>query len=286
MTFKHALVRLLNRRILPRWRLVLRKSGHDGDDFIVSEKFRQVLIEDIRDRLLPFVSREARLLPEDAGARLYQMIEDFFRLYRERPVRDNAGGSGFNGSLTLYVLARLLAPRLIVESGTWQGHSAWLLAAACPGAEVHSFDIEHANLLYRDPRVTYHLGDWTGTDLGRPDPAEALVFFDDHVSHAQRLREAATRGYRTLILDDNVPAQALYATGLPPVPTVDMLFDARVKPGDEIEWRYRGRLQRFVCRPADWTAAALVREYHKAPPLADVSFYRPHIGLSLVRLGD
>ena len=113
-----------------------------------------------------------------------------------------------------------------------------------------------------------------------------MVFFDDHVSHAQRIREAHARGYRILLLDDNVPAKALYATGVPPVPTVDMLFDSRLTPGETIDWHYRGRDLRFQCRAADWEVRSLVRQYVRVPSLSEASYYRPHVGLSLVRLGD
>ena len=40
------LVRALNRHVLPRWQLVLRKSGHDDNDQILTPKYRDMMLAD------------------------------------------------------------------------------------------------------------------------------------------------------------------------------------------------------------------------------------------------
>ena len=173
MPLKAILVRTLNRHVLDRWRLVLRKSGQDDDNYILTPHYQERLVNALSMTLAPFVER-ARLLPGATADRLSPLVRDFIALYRERPVRDNTGGCGFTGSLSLYLVARLLDPVLIVECGTWQGHTAWLLAKACSRADIHSFDIEHANLLHREPRVSYHLGDWRKHPLKAVDPSRKI----------------------------------------------------------------------------------------------------------------
>ena len=285
MSLQAALLRTLNRHLLPRWQLVLRKSGHDDDDRMLTPRYRALLVGDVAALLAPYLAAAGLLATADAAA-VQALVQEFLALHEARPVRDNTGGSRFNGSLSLFVIARLLDPLLIVESGTWQGHTAWLLARACPKAEIHSFDIEHDNLLHREPGVAYHRGDWMASAIAAPDAARGLCFFDDHVSHARRIREAHGRGFRRLLLDDDLPAPALFLTGLPPAPAAAMLMDPRLGAGDEIEWRYRGKRRHFAADAAEWQVRALISAYHPVPDLAPASHYRRHNGISLLRLRD
>ena len=122
-------------------------------------------------------------------------LAEFLAVYGRRPLADNKGGSGLNDSLWLYCLARLLAPALIVESGTWRGQSAWLFRQAAPDAPVITFDVAvPAEGRCTTPGVTYCLEDWSRHSFAGPLPARTLAFFDDHLSHARRLVEAAARG--------------------------------------------------------------------------------------------
>jgi hypothetical protein len=285
VNLKAAMVRALNRHVLPRWQLVLRKSGHGDDDQMLTPKYRDIMVADVSALLAPYLMRVG-LLPATDGAALEALVREFLALHQTRPVRDNTGGTGLNGSLCLFAIARLLAPLLVVESGTWQGHSAWLLAKACPGAEIHSFDIEQDNLLHREPGVSYHLGDWTKSAIAAKDPLRSLCFFDDHVSHARRIGEAYARGFRRLLLDDDLPAPALFVTGLPPAPTAAMLMDDRVQAGEPIEWRYRGKTRSFQAQPDERSARDLIAAYHPAPDLAPATHYHRHNGISLLRLRD
>ncbi|WP_119417879.1 hypothetical protein [Desertibaculum subflavum] len=278
MNVKASVVRTLNRHVLPRWRLVLRKSDKGGDDLPLPGPFRDRLIDRTAALLDPYL-REAHL-----GLVARPLIEEFLGVYARRPVRDNAGGTAFNGSLVLFALARALNPVLIVECGTWKGHTAWLFRQAAPAARIVTCDIEHENLEHREPGIEYRLGDWTGFgDLNAESP-QSLVFFDDHVSHARRLREAHQRGFRTVILDDDVPAEAMFVTGDPPAPTAAMLSDPAIAPGTEIAWTYRGRKFHHVVTAEALSARALLAERLPAPDLAPATWQSRHNGISLVRL--
>lgn len=284
MALKHALVRTLNRYVLARHRLVLRKSGYEGDNYVLSPEWEARLCQALAKATTPYLINDAGLLSPDNGTAVLGMIEDFQRLYRRRPITDNTGGMGFNGSLWLYLMVRLLNPRLIIESGTWQGHTSWLMAEACPEAKIRSYDIDPKNLLVRHPRVTYRQGDWTGHEAAALDPDHSLLVFDDHISHARRLQEAAARGFRSAIFDDNVPAGSLFVTGDPPAPTLAMLTDDTWQPEHPIRWRYRGRDHSFVGSAEDRETRALITQYAPVPPLGRASPYREHLGLALVRL--
>jgi len=230
----------------------------------------------------------AKVLPcpsSEAAARGADAVSAFFALYPRRPLSDNRGGSGFNDSLWLFVLARAIAPRLIIESGTHKGHSAWLFRKACPDAAVHSFDIAPERLSYREPGVEYHTHDWSETDFGEVDPATSLIFFDDHISHAARIREAHERGFRLLLLDDNFPAHNLYATGGPPVPTLAMITDPELAFDSEITWFRKGKTYSYHYCEADVAdARSLVADFVVLPELANLTRFPAGSALTFVRL--
>ncbi len=248
-----------------------------------SERF----LESLRAVIGPCLAHDVPFAPPGAAARALAAVDEFPALYERRPVRDNSGGSGFNDSLWLFALARAFAPALIVESGTHKGHSAWLFRQACPEAELHSFDIDAGRLLHREPSVRYHLGDWSESDLPRPDPASSLVFLDDHISHARRLREAHGRGFRHLLLDDNFPAHQLYATGGPPVPTLAMILDPDPPLEGEIAWTRNGKSYHYRLRREELDEMrGLVRHALVLPDLAPLTRFPPGSALTLVKLVD
>ncbi len=220
------------------------------------------------------------------------LLEAFLPLYADRPMPTNKGGSGLNDSLWLWMLARSLAPEVIVESGTWRGHSAWLFRQACPDATIATFDLEvPSGGRHEEPSVTYSLQDWSESGLTLPRGLEGLVFFDDHVSQARRLREAAERGFRLALFDDNFPAHQLHATGAPPVPTLAMLADPALSSGGAIEWQRNGKRYRYRDQPADspdgsGAVLGLIEAQVTLPELAAVTRHPPGSGMTLVRISQ
>lgn len=244
----------------------------------------------LRSELLTVLSPALQAAADVAGlpppADPAGLLDDFLRLYPLRPLADNKGGSGLNDALWLYLLARSLAPDVVVESGTWRGQSSWLLRQACPAAEIWSFDVEiPPGGRHETPGVRYLLGDWSEAPLPDLGACRALVFFDDHVSHARRLAEAAARGLRLAIFDDNFTAWQLHATGAPPVPTLAMLLDDDSACGDVIEWQRNGKIYRYDDREEHRRGArALVAAHLTLPELAGITRHPPGSGMTLVRL--
>ena len=226
---------------------------------------------------------EAGLATGEPGLR--DLIRRFLPLYDGRPVQDNAGGSGFNDSLALYIIASLAAPGLIVESGVHKGHATWVLRQACPDAAIHAFDIDFSRLACRDPDARYSRCDWSAVTIGPVDPAASLAVFDDHVNQCRRVREAYDGGFRLLVFDDNFPADQLYATGVPPVPTLAMLYDADLVPGTELRWLRRGKPRTYTYTTEDtYGAAGLIDHAVTLPDLAPTTRYPLQSGLTVVRL--
>jgi hypothetical protein len=254
---------------------------------MLSDAQRQRVQTDVARIVRATVQDRLDFAPAGAEARALDAVSAFFSLYEERPVRDNAGGSGFNDSLWLYVLARVFQPRVIVESGVHKGHSTWLFRRACPEAVIHCFDIDLSKLVYRDDKARYFEQDWMDAALDIPDEGSRLVFFDDHISHARRLGEAKGRGFDLALFDDNFPAHHLYATGGPPVPTLAMVMDPDLAPEREIAWTRNGKSYRYLCdRQEILDARALVSRYEVMPELASVTRYSAGSNLSLVKTGE
>ncbi len=220
-----------------------------------------------------------------AAARAGAAARAFLAIYPDRPVPDNKGGNHFNGSLWIFVITRLLAPRLIVESGVFRGHATWLLRQAAPGAEIHAFDVDLTNLEYRDADAVLRECDWSEVELPPADGARSLAFFDDHISHARRIVEAHDRGFRRLLFDDNFSADTLYAVGTPPVPTVDMLLDPELEPGTELAWLRNGKRHTYRFDDADAVSARrLIAHAAVLPDAAPITRYAPASRLTEVRL--
>lgn len=218
---------------------------------------------------------------------LERTVEDFLDVYKHRPVVDNRGGSGFHNCFWLFLIARVLRPSLIVESGVWRGQTTWLLHQASPDSTLHGFDIDLRKAPPPAASVHYHEMDWSTYDFGEVDPADHLCFFDCHVNQARRVREAYERGFRLLLFDDNPPTHKLAAFGVPGVPTIDMVMESRPEPGEAIEWVWRGQPRRYVYDPADEHGARdLIARYTVLPDVGKVSGLGGFSFLSLVELTD
>jgi hypothetical protein len=99
------------------------------------------------------------------------------------------------------------------------------------------------------------------------------------------VREAHARGFRLAVFDDNFPADQLYATGTPPVPTLAMLLDPDCTPGAELRWLRRGKVRAYTYTEEDtYGAAGLIDRAVLLPDLAPATRHPPQSGLTVVRL--
>jgi len=275
----------LNRRLYHRIGLDLRKK-RDESEFAsrpTSAAQQRAQQSAVAEAIAAFLEGPGRFWPRRAEAS--ELVAAFFARYPERPVADNEGGIKLADSLWLYVLAGLLDPRWIVESGTHRGHSSWILRTACPTAAIHCFDISFRNLSWRDPRILYGEHDWTAAMLAPPSRDRALCYFDDHISHAQRIREASELGYRWLVLDDDVAAYQLHATGHPPLPTCSVIGDTSLRDRERLTWMRHGKPQQWTIDRADIASARrCLRHRARTPDLSPILRSRPQSGMAVVEL--
>lgn len=188
-----------------------------------------------------------------------EAVEQFFENWLATPFREQQGGSRFNNLLWLFLIARSYRPDVIVDSGTFQGASAWALASGCPTADVCSFDIDLSQLRLRHASVKYIEKDWT-TAVEKIGPeARSLVYFDDHVDQVRRLLEAGERGFQLAVFDDDLPVTSFYlmAASASVLPKIEFALDDDLVDGQTIEWTTRNGKQ-------SWTVAASYLERGRA----------------------
>jgi hypothetical protein len=111
----------------------------------------------------------------------------------------------------------------------------------------------------------------------------ALCFFDDHISQAQRIEQAYSWGFTDLIFDDNWPAHALHRDGVAPFPTIDMVFDDDLAEGELIEWKTHAPYRYKTCTADLMAVRAKIAFAQRFPDLLWETGYRA-ANLTYVRL--
>lgn len=151
---------------------------------------------------------------------LLKGLEEFVPIYETRPIKNNMFGMGFDHSFGLWFMAQWLQPDLMIESGTFKGHSTWVLRQARPDTPIVSLSPRHPEKYlkkgpaYVDGNCTYFAGkdfvdfgslDWAKlmNKHGITDLNKVLVFFDDHQNELKRLKQALKAGFKHLVFEDN-----------------------------------------------------------------------------------
>jgi hypothetical protein len=146
-------------------------------------------------------------------AKMRNAIPEFAALYAKRPIQDNEGGMRFDHSFAAWYTLRALQPppTTVIESGTFNGHSTWLIAETLPKARIISLDKSVApqerrpgvEYMVLDKFIDFAMVDWKAKGV---DPQTAVVFLDDHQSGFRRVfREGHPQGFLRYILEDNYP---------------------------------------------------------------------------------
>jgi hypothetical protein len=141
----------------------------------------------------------------DCPSAMRAALPEFRALYKKRVVKDNAGGMLMDHSFALYYTLRSVQPKVVIENGAFLGQSTWIIRMVVPRARIFSVDPKPQA---RDlPGVTYITGrkfrDFSSIDWEKEygvNPADALVFFDDHQSGVRRMQEAKDKGFKSASL--------------------------------------------------------------------------------------
>jgi hypothetical protein len=225
-----------------------------------------------------------RVQPEEIA----DCIAKYREAYLAAPITKNVYGLNFTGGLSLFVMAHFLNPKVIVESGTYKGLSAYILSSACPAATIHAFDTNLRDLSFRTPGVEYHECEWMTREISC-DPVETgLCYFDDHQSQAMRVVQSYERGFRHLIFDDSWPTEAVIGCGWPPLPSIDMVLNSALSPGETITWAEGPQIWTYVqtqeLAALCSRARSLIKAVYEVPSLYRQSGVAPSSALKFVEL--
>lgn len=141
------------------------------------------------------------------GLDLESFLNEFKTIYEKRPIKNNRGGMLSTHMFYVWLTAKLLNPKLIVDSGTYKGQSAWLLREACPKAKIISFDPLSQSREISCKDVEYISSDFSEYDWSEipNDSDDSLVLFDDHQNSYTRLQQCKWFGFKNIIFEDNYP---------------------------------------------------------------------------------
>lgn len=194
-------------------------------------------------------------------------LEDYFRAMAYNRAFGTPYATPGNGTIWLFLLARELQPRIIVESGVNAGSSLFTLRHAVPAAKIFAFDLTFRFLLSRLDGVDYREHDWRHDNV-RAESRSDLCFFDDHINNCLRIRQSYERGFRHVIVDDSPDLGEIHQFRYPAVPAVTMIERNKWCDGDTVEWNWNGRRLRYTFRTADtYNVKELIKAIYPFPSL-------------------
>ena len=133
-------------------------------------------------------------------------LEEFARLYAERPIKKNRGGMTSTHLFSIWFALRAIKPRAIVESGVWKGQGTWLFETTCPDAQLYCIEPRPERIIYRSEKAVYHEDDFSTHNWDFLPRDETVFFFDDHQNAYERLKTCLWFGFRQhIFFDDNYP---------------------------------------------------------------------------------
>jgi hypothetical protein len=206
------------------------------------------------------------------------LFDEFFEVYRERPIASNAGGMQLPHMFATWVFLKEFAPEVVIESGVWRGQSTWLIERSTT-ADIVAIDLDLTNRKFVSERARYSDIDFSHMDFTSLPKAKTLVFFDDHVNAFRRLMQGRAWGFENFIFEDNYPP------GISATPSLKQMLDgsydalgtSRLPRGGLRNWAkrmLRPRLARFAFLaerydPISLRSAlgAFDMEYEEFPPL-------------------
>jgi hypothetical protein len=214
---------------------------------LTSAKHVDGMLARIADAAQGWLTRQS-IFPNPVSFDVRQEVGSFYGAYLSSPFRGAFGGSRFNKSLWLALVAKALRPTLIIDSGTYMGGSAWALSLGAPDERILSFDVDLSQLRLRLGTCEYFQHDWSTHDLTRFDLSCALCYFDDHVDQVRRVLEAKDRGIPFALFDDDLPLScfAIMAPSPARLPKLEFIDDPLLEHGEVVEWIWNGSPRRWI----------------------------------------
>jgi mannosyltransferase OCH1-like enzyme len=144
-------------------------------------------------------------------------LDDFIKNIYFEEIENNGGGMNVNDMFSFYFLLKKLQPKIIIESGIWNGFSTKLIRVVL-GKNIKIICLDPRDIPkdigYLDNNINtiYYTGksfiDFSDLKLENVNLNEILCFFDDHQNSAQRVLQCIEKGIKHIFFNDNYPLNA------------------------------------------------------------------------------
>lgn len=127
--------------------------------------------------------------------------------------KNNNGGMGAPDLFSLWFILNKYQPKVVIESGVWNGISTSLIRKTLPDCKIICLDPRDVPTHgYRDYINTeYHVGtnfiDFKDIDISMYDSNDILCFFDCHQNAYLRLMQCIEKKVDKIFFNDNYPVQ-------------------------------------------------------------------------------
>lgn len=152
------------------------------------------------------------------------------------------GGIREKDHLNLWCLNQLFLPEVYVESGVFIGSSLHAFINSPGIKKIVAIDPNLSNLRLPAKSIPgaqlIDNKDFSQIEIdvrGR----KALAYFDDHIDTANRIIQAAQKGFRYVLFDDSTGLEGICQRLYPAIPTIPMIMNVEIlSPGDELSWTF------------------------------------------------
>jgi hypothetical protein len=142
-------------------------------------------------------------------------LDDFIINCNFLEIIKNDGGMKLPDMFSFYFLLKKLQPKVVIESGVWNGLSTKLIRNTLgPNVTIicldpREIDIQNGGFVDSSHNTKYFVGDnfidFKDFDLQNYDRESTLCFFDDHQNAVQRLIQCKNKNIKHLFFNDNYP---------------------------------------------------------------------------------
>ena len=126
--------------------------------------------------------------------------------------KNNNGGMGAPDLFSLWFILNKYQPKVVIESGVWNGISTLLIRKTLPNCKIICLDPRNIpENGYRDNNIntTYYMGnnfkDFGIVDVSSYNSNDILCFFDCHQNAALRIMQCIKKKISKVFLNDNYP---------------------------------------------------------------------------------
>ncbi len=221
--------------------MLSRAAAKGGTQTAISSRLHTKLIGAAIDQACRFYANffasETAVDPENLVSSYQESFADALELglFAEGGIREK-------DHLNLWCLSNTLQPEIYVESGVFIGSSLHAFISSQHIKKVVAIDPNLSKLRVSTDEVPEaKLID--GADFSEIDFSlngeKSLIYFDDHINTANRILQAAEKGFRYLVFDDSTGLEGVCQRLYPATPTIPMIMHHEYfSVGDELSWTF------------------------------------------------